>query len=199
MRLSKILTTGPSSRAHQSGFTLVEILIALALITLLAVGISLSFDGSRSRAEALISSMSELGAANVRLKNDMGCYVNHPIGLVTAADAGSNNYCGISGTPTTWNGPYIGAFAGGTGGTVALNKVAQGVLIDFTSPTGLASGPYGTNGTNYAVTATAVPADIVTQALQECNGGPAATGFLNAKCDGDAATGSFSLMYDQTR
>lgn len=199
MRLSKILTAGPTSRARQSGFTLVEILIALALITLLAVGISLSFDGSRSRAEALISNMSELGAANVRLKNDMGCYVSAPIGLVTAADAVANNYCNMA-TGETWNGPYVGAFAGGAGGTVALNKVAQGVLISFTKPSGLASGPYGPGGTNYAVTATLVPPDIVTQALQECNGATTPnTLFANAKCDGDPTTGTFSLMYDQTR
>ena len=202
MRLSKILTASPASRSQQSGFTLVEILIALALITLLAVGISLSFDGSRSRAEALISNMSELGAANVRLKNDMGCYVSHPVGLETATGAGSYNYCGITGTPTTWNGPYVGAFATDTTQTlVELDKVAQGVTIDFSQPTGV-SGPYGTGGTNYAVFADKVPNDIVTQALQECNGNSnVGTNFSGAKCDGTlgTGTGTFTLMYDQTR
>jgi len=52
------------------------------------------------------------------------------------------------------------------------------------------------------VIASGVPNDIVTQALQECNGASTVgTNFSGAKCDGTlgTGTGTFSLMYDQTR
>ena len=209
LRLSHLRSqVAARARQGQSGFTLIEILVALALITLLAVGISLSFDGSRSKAQALLNNMQELASANVRLKNDMGCYVTKPAGLLTAAGAGSNNGCGITGTPSSWNGPYIGVVAL-NGTDVEMNKVAQGVTITFTSTTvpvlaTAANNPYvaGGSGTNYGVEADNVPADIVNQAVQECNGtSNLGNGLAGFKCDGvvTGTTGSFFVLYDQTR
>jgi prepilin-type N-terminal cleavage/methylation domain-containing protein len=200
MRLLSTLTTNSNSRSRQTGFTLVEILIALALITLLAVGITLSFDGSRSRAQALLSNMSELAAANVRLKNDMGCYVSAPSGLLTPAAAVSNNYCNLA-SSTTWNGPYVGVFTSDAAGAATLDKVAAGVTVTFFKPAATAANnPYGSNGINYEVIASGVPADVVKQALQECNGAPTeGTGFNQVKCDGDSTSQTFMVLFDTTR
>jgi prepilin-type N-terminal cleavage/methylation domain-containing protein len=210
MRLTSITSrpraargTGSVRIAQQSGFTLVEILVALALITLLAVGITLAFDGSRSRAQALFSNMSELGAGNIRLKNDMGCYVSAPTGLTKPQDAGTNNYCGIN-TTTTWNGPYVGPFQIAADGTsVEIDKIAQGVTLSFikdgTCAASATNNPYGANGTNYCVFAQNVPQDVVKQALQECTGQQQATGLVGQKCDGDITNGTFTVLYDQTR
>ncbi|WP_337232540.1 type II secretion system protein, partial [Vibrio cholerae] len=65
----------------QRGFSLLELVVALTLLAVISGGIMMAFDGSRSRAQALISSMSELGNAQLRLKNDTGCFVNMPVAL----------------------------------------------------------------------------------------------------------------------
>lgn len=189
-----------AAHTRQSGFTLIEILVALALITLLAVGISLSFDGSRSKAQALLNNMSELASANIRLKNDVGCYGKAPAALTSTSGFASYNLCGVTTAPATWNGPYVGVFAADASGAVQLPKVAPNVVITFNSATGDAANPYGASGTDYTVEASGLPSDIVTQALQECNGSTTAGGgYANAKCEGDPTNGKFYLLYDQTR
>jgi prepilin-type N-terminal cleavage/methylation domain-containing protein len=186
-------------RKHpQAGFTLIEILVALALITLLAVGISLAFDGSRSRAQALLSNMTELGAANVRLKNDTGCYVSVPGALVdpNLAASTANNYCSRS-LANTWNGPYVAPFATDAANNVKLDKVADGVTVGFGQQAG---GAYGANGSQYYVIANSVPADVVKQAFTECNGQVnAGNKFTGYKCDGDPTNGTFEILFDETR
>lgn len=192
------------SRFHksaQSGFTLIEILVALALITLLAVGIALSFNGARSRAQTLLQTMSELASANVRLKNDTGCYADQPVLLIdsTVASTTAANFCAKS-LVNTWNGPYVAAFQI-SGTNVDLDKVADGVAVDFAQVKSLAGGAFGTAGKKYTVSATGVPEDVVKAALQECNGVDTdATDYQNGrKCIGTAASGTFSMLFDETK
>jgi prepilin-type N-terminal cleavage/methylation domain-containing protein len=187
-------------KSAQAGFTLIEILVALALITLLAVGISLAFDGSRSRAQALVSTMSELAAANVRLKVDTGCYASKPALLFDSglADDGSTNFCGKS-LKATWNGPYVAPFTIAGTNDVNMDKVADGAVISF-GRDGIAGGAWGTSGKKYMVVATDLPEDIVTAALFECNGVEAdADDFVDRKCRGSAADGTFDMLFDETR
>lgn len=192
----------PRTRA-QAGFTLIEILVALVLITLLAAGIALSFDGARSRAQTLINTMSELASANVRLKNDTGCYADAPALLfdsTLAATAGAN-FCGKN-LSATWNGPYVAPFTlQGTGVTalVDLDKVADGAALDF-ARVSAAGGAWGTTGRKYIVAATGLPEDIVKAALMECNGSANdAADFQGRKCRGNAANGTFDMLFDETR
>jgi hypothetical protein len=82
-----------------------------------------------------------------------------------------------------------------------MDKIAQGVTIQFTTTIG-GSNPFpGGQGTNYIVTASNVPVDVVKQALQECNGQDnPGNGFTGFKCDGtETAPATFMLLYDQTR
>lgn len=187
----------------QAGFTLIEILVALALITLLAVGISLTFDGTRSRAQTLVSTMSELAAANMRLKNDTGCYADIPALLFDSTYASNTNanFCGRSLT-ATWNGPYVAAFPTAGTGLVNLDKVADGVTIDFIRANNIAGGARN-NSMKYIVRAAGLPDDIVRAALFECNGSDAnVNDFRAGKCRGTAGTGSngtFEMLFDETR
>jgi len=188
-----------SRKSAQSGFTLIEILVALALITLLAVGISLAFDGSRSRAQTLVQTMGELASANVRLKNDTGCYADQPNLLVdsTAAATTAANFC-TKNLSATWNGPYVATFTL-SGTNVDLDKVADGVTLDFVR-VNVAGGAFGNTGRKYTVAATGVPEDVVKAALQECNSSNAdATDYTGRKCIGTAASGTFSMLFDETR
>lgn len=190
----------PRKKTH-AGFTLIEILVALALITLLAVGISLTFDGTRSRAQTLVTTMSDLAAANMRLKNDTGCYANVPALLFDAANyAGDDdaNFC-LRSLEVTWNGPYATAFVVDANGLVVLDRVADGVTLDFERGGNIGGGSRPT-GQKYFVAAKGVPDDIVRAALFECNGSEAdVSDFTAGKCRGSAALGTFDMLFDETR
>lgn len=183
-------------KSAQAGFTLLEILVALALITLLAVGISLTFDGSRSRAQALISTMTELSSANIRLKNDTGCYVRDVSYLLDSAGA-ECEWPTVRPIGRTWNGPYVAPFAS-ENGRVIIDKVADGARVGFNR---VQSGRWY----QYVVEAIGVPDDVIQQALLECNGAAAdgapanmGTGrFENFKCT--SRDGVFQMLFDTTR
>lgn len=193
-----------TTRAAQGGFSLIELLVGLALLTLLAVAISGAFDGSRSRAQALLSMMSELGSAQAREKNDTGCYLNKPLALfdATTGKDPANNYCARS-QANTWNGPYVTRFTADNGGNVVADKVAEGVVVSFPAPEA------GGMGKRYFITATGVPEDIARQTLQECNNKvdlatmqvPAA--FNTYKCRsvgiGNGPLAQIDMIYDETR
>lgn len=149
----------------QRGFSLLELVVALTLLAVISGGIMMAFDGSRSRAQALISSMSELGNAQLRLKNDTGCFVNMPVALFdrTAALDAANNYCNRA-FANTWNGPYINAATVDAGGTELLQeKIGADVTMTFDRAA-------GGIGRQYFIVARNLPDDVARQALQECNG-----------------------------
>lgn len=188
-------------RAAQGGFSLIELLVGLALLTLLAVAITGAFDGSRSRAQSLLSMMSELGSAQARQKNDTGCYVNTPLALydMTKGRDMSQNFCNRAQT-NTWNGPYVSRFTSTATGEVVADKVAEGVLVSFQREN-------GGMGKRYYVRATGVPVDVARQFLQECNNAAAevtgAAAFNTNKCRLQAAiageTVGVEMLFDETR
>lgn len=181
----------------QVGFTLIEILIALALITLLAVGISLMYDGSRSRAQVLVNTMSEMASANLRFRNDTGCYALSAEGLIDQTEAEGANSCGAA-SLARWNGPYINQFPVGDNGEMLLDSVAAGTLVTFSNTGGIAGPTFG--GTSYVVIATGMPEEIRVAALIECNGDNATDNhdtFEGRKC---ASNGSdIQMIFDETR
>lgn len=189
-----------TSRTAQSGFSLIELLVGLALLTLLAVAISGAFDGSRSRAQSLISMMAELGSANARLKNDAGCYVSHPKGLLESADATAANYCGNRSLSSTWNGPYVSRFETDNGAVIA-SRVAEGVKVDFGVET---IGAGAASRKVYHLVATGLPSDVAKQFMVECNGAADEVADFSAskKCVGSALGTdpvTVKMMFDITR
>lgn len=188
-------------RSGQSGFSLIELLVALVIITILATAISGAFDGSHSRAQTLVQQMAELGNANVRLKNDTGCYVNMPQALYdpTSASSTSNNYCGRS-FGKVWNGPYVNRFTPDSNGGAKIDKVSAEAVLTFGREDNAATG-----GKRYFIHAANVPNDIVKQAMQACNDtDDMSATFDQHKCRAQAGTGTtevgtFDMMYDETR
>lgn len=185
------------------GFSLLELLVALALLALLAAAIAISFNGARSKAQVLLATMSELGGANIRLKTDTGCYVNRPEALYSqaAAATAANNYCNRN-FSQTWSGPYVSRFIVDTNGDARMDKVSSDVLISFGLQTGGIGRRYFTRSEN-------VPTDVLREALQECNGGIDETAmsgnnaFNTYKCRIDlpsgAQVGALEMLYDETR
>lgn len=184
----------------QAGFSLIELLVALVIITILATAITGAFDGSHSRAQTLVGQMAELGNANVRLKNDTGCYVNMPQALydATSASSTSNNYCGRS-FGKVWNGPYVNRFTPDSAGSAKIDKVSAEAALAF----GREDNSSG--GKRYFVHATNVPNDIIKQAMQACNDtDDMSATFDQHKCraqvgSGTTEVGDFDMMYDETR
>lgn len=188
--------------SKQAGFTLIELLIGLVLITILALAISTAFDGSRSRAQALIDQMGAVASAMARQKNDTGCYLNSVEGLFNRNEGilAANNYCGQS-FANTWNGPYLGRFET-TEGKARLDTIADGATLEIVRNT--TAGVY--NGNQYVLKASQIPNDIIKNALQECiktDIPPSSVANMTTKCDatlGDGGeVGDFYFTFDETR
>ena len=181
------------------GFTLIELLVALGILTILALLGLTAFDGSRSKAQALISFEKQMGDANIMLKNDTGCYVKTPKALIdfTEGPAAANNFCNKD-FGSSWTQPYMAKFPVDTNGDAKTDKIAAGSIVGI----GVEAGGTGNSGGKlYFIKATGLPADVVKQALNECNGSNADQAAFStaAKCRGIADTGTFDMAFDETR
>lgn len=184
----------------QRGFTLIEILVALAILSVLALLASNAFDGSRSKAQAMIALSKQVGDANIQLKTDTGCFVNRPQALFdpAAATTATWNYCSRT-FGASWARPYLGQYPTTSSGAIVADKVSSGVEV------ALADERLSPTKRVYYVSATNVPVDIIRQALVECNNTDAETGdFASEKCRttsdlSSASTGNFEMIYSITR
>lgn len=181
----------------QRGFTLIEILVALAILSVLALLAANAFDGSRSKAQAMIALGKQVGDANLQLKTDTGCYVNRPQALFdeTAAQVAANNYCGRA-FGKTWSRPYLAQYPVDGNGNLMADKISAGVTVSLRRAA-------GGLGNQYSVRFSDVPTEIVRQALIECNNSDDAAGDLATdRCAaGDLSLDSttFDMLYSTTR
>lgn len=182
------------------GFTLIEMLVALAILSMLALLASNAFDGSRSKAQVMIGLGKQVGDANIQLKTDTGCYVNLPKALFDpeAAQLPANNYCGRT-FKNMWARPYMGQYTVDATGNLIADKIGSGVTVSLLKEA-------GGLGQRYLVRFTDVPMDVVKQALIECNNdqGQVTVGDISKnRCRAGSVTGdqptTFDMLYDVTR
>jgi prepilin-type N-terminal cleavage/methylation domain-containing protein len=178
------------------GFTLIELLVALAILAVLALLAVNAFDGSRSKAQALIGLMKQVGDANIVLKNDTGCFVNRPDALFNETEAlkTASNYCGRN-FAKTWAQPYLAPQPTTAAGAISVEKIGADVTVAFNLRDAGSWKYYYTEAVN-------VPADVLVQALLECNADDAkqdVDAFPSVRCAGDPDAGTFQMMYAQTR
>lgn len=186
-------------RLKTRGFTLIEILVALAILAIISLLASNAFDGSRTKAQAMITLGKQVGDGNIQLKTDTGCYVNEPRALFdqTSALDSNNNYCKRP-FGNTWARPYLGQYTTDTNGNLVVDKISAGVVVSLQREA-------GGMGQRYFVRFENVPKDVIKQALVECNNTDATGGnFNNNKCRttsdlSNTDPGVFEMLYDTTR
>ncbi len=187
-------------RLNQRGFTLIEILVALAILAVIALLASNAFDGSRTKAQAMIGLAKQVGDANVQLKTDTGCFVKKPSALFdsTAAQDATNNFCSRT-FGNMWARPYLAQYPVNTDGKLKADKISSEVLVSLPAP------ETNAGQKRYFVRFENVPMDIIKQALVECNNTDAAQGDLTKdRCRTTTALtsdapGTFDMLYATTR
>lgn len=178
-------------------------MVALAILTVLALLASGSFDGSRSKAQTMISLARQVGDANIQLKTDTGCFVSVPHALFDpeAAQVPGNNYCQRT-FGNAWARSYLAQYPVNEDGELVIDKISSGVTVNFTRET-VGSGTAMRK--RYLVNFNNVPTDVLRQALVECNNTDENNGNLDrdrCRVTGDVAgdtPGTFTLMYDTAR
>lgn len=207
-----------TQQRRSRGFSLIELLIALAILTMMSVMVGKQFSGSKAKAQMLVTSMSTLGSAMNHQKLHTGCHVRKMQFLMeqpTATDnTAADNYC-VADISGTWSGPYTDRFAtGDSGATMLLPKLGAGVAIAVADTSGDAMPPIA-GRVVYYLEARNVPMDILKEALAECNSAGITetnSDFRNGRCairhpDTQTAlanatagvVGNFAMMFDETR
>lgn len=96
------------NKAHsQRGISLLELLIALGLLSGLAYAITTAFseDGGRGKTAFLVAG--QMSVAQVKFANDTSCFANTPQALLDPAKAvAASTFCNKD-VSARWKGPYI--------------------------------------------------------------------------------------------
>ncbi len=193
----------------QAGFTLLEMVIAIAILAIMLSAIVFSYDGSKSRAQVLVTAMEEYSAGLERIKTDTSCYPKSLTALFDRSQASGTalSYCGAD-LSRQWNGPYVkpvatrgaASVSGADGDVLSLGQLSPDLTLRIARAADTYSGSTVPTW-KWFIVADGVPQEIVTQAVVICNGtddsvnttGAGATVFR--KCsNGDAtAAGGYAL------
>jgi prepilin-type N-terminal cleavage/methylation domain-containing protein len=172
----------------QRGFSAMELIIVLAIISILVGAYAFSYDPSNAKATTLLSTSQEYANAMKRAKADMSCYPTRMDALFVQASS-ATSFCGTDLT-TQWKGRYAEIANADAAGNLVLNNLGVGVTMSIVNNA-------DATGTHWLINVANVPNDVITKATNNCNGGAAATG----KCvgtPGAAGTGTFTLEFDLT-
>jgi len=174
-------------KGRQSGFTLVELIIALSVVTLilLASGV-FSFSGAQSKSTNILSIMKELANGALRYNAHTGLMPKAPVSLFDSAkNTASETFQGVA--TTSWKGPYVNGFGADANGKYKLDAYVSGSTITFAkTTTGLPSG--ATVG--YQAVVENIPNEIVNQVVADCNGTSTTTPLPTSHANGDKCLGT---------
>ena len=183
-------------QGESKGFTLVEVLITILILSLIAGAAYLALNLSGSKGKALYLAMSSMSRSAQAFNASLGTYPTVYAAMFDPAYGKSANYnleqVNLS---ATWDGPYAKARRIGPSGNLHLNNIASGVTLVFQS---LSSGNAGSaaNGlaAQYAVVALNVPPSIAKSAVNYCNGGKLSAGS-SGECVLVQGSGNTDLVY----
>ena len=180
---------------REAGFSLVEVLVALAVLTIISAALIFSFNFAKSKGQVLFSLMHSIGDAAQRFAVDTSCYpyVTGDLFKYSLAATDANNSCGFA-VGSRWNGPYMKTLPTNTTNNVLVTQIGPQVVLSI-NDIGQAL-PSGTPN-QYAVIAGNVPTAIAKQAYTACGG-------ANSNCVLVPGTGTppldlFEYVFAQTQ
>ena len=91
-----------------AGFSLVEVLVAFAVVSIITVAVVFTFNSSKAKAEVIIDFSNEVYNAVQRYEIDTGCIPRYLLALTSKAYASKSwsNSCNAD-VSARWNGPYL--------------------------------------------------------------------------------------------
>lgn len=116
-------------RRRAAGFTLVEIVIAIAVVALVTTLVVVKGNSDDTRTTVLMSKMQEVSSGLLRMKADSSCFPKHLDGLLTPQ---SESDCGTL-TAADWKGNYISESTrvNPTSHTLDLAAIIPGTELTF--------------------------------------------------------------------
>lgn len=177
--------------SHEAGFNLIELIIALSILSALAGAAVFSFSGSKSKGQILFSTLAEYGSAMNRMQLDMSCYPKNT-GALFNKELAKQNECGDT-EAATWRGPYSKT-APLIEDNVNLTSVGANAVMKIVAGDDINNSG---NQVDWYLEVSNLPADIATDAYRTCSGTNKTDGSNNGPCGSTppATTGMTSLRY----
>lgn len=164
----EVLMGRKAPMGREGGFSLVEVLVALAVLTIISAALIFSFNFNKSKGQVLFSLVHSVGDAAERFAVDTSCYPYDTALLFqqSLAATDTNNSCGAA-VGAQWNGPYMKTLSVDTNNNVLVTQIGPQVTLSIND-----IGQALTSGmpNQYAVLANNVPDAIAKQAYTACGG-----------------------------
>jgi len=170
----------------QKGFTLLEIVVVIVVMSLLAAVVVPKLNLGKSKGALLYASMQDTGKALMNFKNDTACYPTKLSALYDKTQA-NESFCGID-LRDTWRQPYMPKASFDASGNLQIAQLVTGAFISIhTQP--------NSTGTAWILRANGIPVDILKEAERSCNGSESQTGKCTSAVSG--AVGTLDLVFDE--